>query len=123
MKPTKIYVQSVIKALQDIAIKGMVHITGGGFWENIPRILPMDLTVTIEKAKMPESYVFQKIQREHSLEEKEMYSTFNMGVGFVLFVAQEEADALLSLLNSLGENAFILGHTNSYKGDKLVFRV
>ncbi|HMV43411.1 MAG TPA: phosphoribosylformylglycinamidine cyclo-ligase [Leptospiraceae bacterium] len=109
MKPTRIYVDPILKLLQKEEIKGMIHITGGGFYENIPRIFGKELAARIIKKDLPESYVFNKIKKDHSLDEKDMYSTFNMGVGFILIIPKDRGNSVLQELAALGESAKIIG--------------
>lgn len=118
MKPTKIYVEPILKLLRKEEIKGMVHITGGGFFENIPRVLPKNVNANLERAKIPTGYTFEKIARDHKIEWKEMYSTFNMGVGFVLVVAPDRVNNCIEYLDSLGEKAHWIGTIQ--KGQKEV---
>jgi len=109
MQPTKIYVESILKLLQRENIHGMVHITGGGFFENIPRVLPSQLQAVIEKDKIPKTYVFEKIARDHKIDWKEMFSTFNMGIGFILILPESQVSSCIDYLNTLGEKAHYIG--------------
>ena len=119
MKPTRIYVNPVLKVLKQNEINGMVHITGGGFYENIPRVFKKELTAVIEKKNLFDSYVFNKIQEDHKLELKDMFSTFNMGVGFMIFANKDNADKIVNELNSFGESAKIIGEVTSRKNEKV----
>lgn len=110
--PTRIYVKSILTLMERHLIKGMVHITGGGFYENIPRVLPKGMGVKIDSSKIPESYIFRKLEKDHNLNIEDMFSTFNMGVGFVLVVSPNDADAIVSNLSQLGESAFVFGEVN-----------
>ncbi|TGL61257.1 phosphoribosylformylglycinamidine cyclo-ligase [Leptospira ognonensis] len=117
-KPTKIYVKSVLSLIEKHTIKGMVHITGGGFHENIPRVLPKGMGVKVESSLIPESYVFKKLEKDYQLAKDDMYSTFNMGVGYILVVSPNTSEVVCSVLRELGENAFVFGEvTNSGKVD------
>lgn len=109
MKPTRIYVEPVLKLMRSVEVRGMVHITGGGFYENIPRILGDSIAAKIYKDKLPENYTFSKIKKDHSIEDKELFSTFNMGVGFILVVPKGSEDATTNLLHSFGESAHYIG--------------
>jgi phosphoribosylformylglycinamidine cyclo-ligase len=120
MKPTRIYAESILKILQAATIKGMVHITGGGFYENIPRVLSDSLSAHINKNTIPNNYVFSKIQKDHSITDREMFSTFNMGVGYLLVVSQEEANTVKQKLESFGENAFFLGEIVKRKEEEVI---
>ncbi|TGL10056.1 phosphoribosylformylglycinamidine cyclo-ligase [Leptospira levettii] len=108
--PTNIYVKSILSLIQKVSIKGMVHITGGGFYENIPRVLPTGIGAEINS--LPESYVFSKLKNDHSLDLNDMYGTFNMGIGYILVVENGLVDTAMNELHQLGEKAFIIGKTN-----------
>ncbi|PJZ37832.1 phosphoribosylformylglycinamidine cyclo-ligase [Leptospira levettii] len=108
--PTNIYVKSILSLIQKVSIKGMVHITGGGFYENIPRVLPTGIGAEINS--LPESYVFSKLKKDHSLDLNDMYGTFNMGIGYILVVENGLVDTTMNELDQLGEKAFIIGKTN-----------
>ncbi|PJZ44706.1 phosphoribosylformylglycinamidine cyclo-ligase [Leptospira brenneri] len=110
-KPTKIYVKTILSLIEKFSIKGMVHITGGGFYENIPRVLPKGIGAEINQ--LPESYVFSKLEKDHSLDRHDMYGTFNMGIGYILVVDSKSVDSVLSELQSLGESAYLIGQTDS----------
>lgn len=111
LQPTKIYVKSVLKVMQNYKLKGIAHITGGGITENLPRVLPnkAKLHFTIERGSWPVPHVFRLMQDLGSVEEGEMYKTFNMGVGMILAVEQSDAQKIVRKLNQLGENAFVIG--------------
>jgi len=109
LKPTKIYASSILKVMERVRIKAMAHITGGGFYENIPRVLPEGLGMKIEKGSWPVQPIFRKIQEKGQIEEKEMFRTFNMGVGMVLIVASRNAQQALSLFEKTGQKAWIIG--------------
>jgi phosphoribosylformylglycinamidine cyclo-ligase len=117
--PTKIYVNSVLSVLEEIAVKGMVHVTGGGFIENIPRILPEHLGVNVNLGSWPELDLYKFIQSEGNIETVEMYKTFNMGIGFIMFVNKDDVDNTLSLIESLDEKAYVIGEVTDKKGVKL----
>ncbi|MGE8721771.1 phosphoribosylformylglycinamidine cyclo-ligase [Leptospira terpstrae] len=110
-QPTKIYVQTILSIIEKFSIKGMVHITGGGFYENIPRVLPSGIGAEINN--LPESYVFSKLEKDHSLDRHDMYGTFNMGVGYILVVDPSQVDSVMSELKTLGEDAHLIGNTDS----------
>jgi len=109
LTPTKIYYHSVYKALTENSIKGISHITGGGFYENIPRILPQGLTANIHKSQIPKLPVFEMMQRLGNLEDDDMYNTFNMGIGMILVVLQEEVDSVMKSIKEANEEPVILG--------------
>ena len=110
LRPTKIYVKAV-SALQDagIRIRGCAHITGGGFYENIPRMLPEGTAVRIRKDSYPVPPVFELMKKFGDLEEKMMYNTFNMGIGLVLSVREEDAETAVEIIDGAGEKAYRLG--------------
>jgi phosphoribosylformylglycinamidine cyclo-ligase len=108
LTPTKIYVKSVA-ALKGLNIKGMAHITGGGFIENIPRILEKGLSAKIERGSWEVPVIFNLIRKLGNIEEKEMYRTFNMGIGMVVIVDKEEISFALKRLEEAGEKAFVVG--------------
>lgn len=109
LTPTKIYVKSVLEVLKQIEIKGMSHITGGGLYENVPRVLPENCDAVIDFEAIPKQAIFARIQELGGIESKEMFGTFNMGVGFVMIVAPENEKAALKILAEAGEEAFLLG--------------
>ncbi len=109
LAPTRIYVKPVLALMDQIEVKSVCHITGGGFYENIPRALPNGLTAKIEKDKVQTPAIFRLIQKEGNIPEKDMFNTFNMGVGMCCIVSPDQADRAVELLNSQGERAYILG--------------
>jgi phosphoribosylformylglycinamidine cyclo-ligase len=108
LEPTRIYVKPVLSLLEKIPVKGMVHITGGGFYENIPRVLPQNTRAVIQKGIWPILPLFQMLQ-ESGIAEREMFTTFNMGIGFVLIVAAQDAEAAKAHLQMQGETVYQLG--------------
>ncbi len=109
LTPTKIYVKSVLKLMESVTVKAVSHITGGGFYENIPRSLPAGLSAKIEKSNIQVLPIFELLQRTGHIPERDMFNTFNMGVGMIVSVAKEEADRAVEILNAAGEDAYILG--------------
>ena len=109
LRPTRIYVRTVKELISRFTIKGIAHITGGGFIENIPRILPDGLTARIDRGSWPVQPIFKMMQRVSGMKDEQIYNTFNMGIGMVMAVDSEEADAVVCAANSLGENAFVIG--------------
>lgn len=107
--PTRIYVKSILALREKIAVKAISHITGGGFFENIPRMLKPGTTAKIELAALPQMPVFRLLQQQGNIPERDMYNTFNMGIGMCMVVAKEEANQAVELLNAAGENAFVIG--------------
>lgn len=110
LTPTKIYVKSVLSLLQKINIKAISHITGGGFFENIPRMLKPNTTAKIELASLPKLPVFSVMKIQGNISEREMYNTFNMGIGMCMVVSKDDADKAVEELNSMGEHAYIIGN-------------
>ncbi len=108
LKPTRIYVDSVLKAIKRFKVKGIAHITGGGLYENVLRMSALPYTYTIEKASIPENEIFGYIASK-GVSERDMYATFNMGVGLVICVEPSLADELIACLESWGEMAFKMG--------------
>jgi len=115
LTPTRIYVKSLLALMEQVEVHGVSHITGGGFYENIPRMLPDYLRAAIEKAKVPVRPIFKVIQSE-GISEHDMYNTFNMGVGLCVAVAADQADEAVRILKENGEEACILGEVR--EGEK-----
>jgi phosphoribosylformylglycinamidine cyclo-ligase len=109
LTPTRIYVKPILEILKTMDIKGMAHITGGGFIENIPRMLPEGLGASIKKGSWPVPSIFRFLQEEGGLSEEDLFSTFNMGIGMVLAVDKDNADQVLRHLIELGEKAYKIG--------------
>ena len=110
LAPTKIYVKPVLKVLEEVDVKGISHITGGGFYENIPRSLKKGCCARIHKADVRTPALFHLMQKEGGISEHDMFNTFNMGVGMVLTVPAEQADKALEILHANGEpEAYRLG--------------
>ncbi len=109
LTPTKIYVKQVLALREKVEIKAISHITGGGFFENIPRMLKPNTTAQIELASLPKMPIFSLLQRQGNIPEREMYNTFNMGIGTSMIVSKEQANQAVSELNALGEHAFVIG--------------
>ena len=109
LTPTRIYVKAVLAVLEKVTVKGISHITGGGFYENMPRSIPKGLGVKIEKSAVKVPPIFSLIQKRGSISEHDMFNTFNMGVGMGVVVAKEDADRAVAILKENGENAYVLG--------------
>lgn len=109
LTPTKIYVKPVLALFDKVSVKGISHITGGGFYENIPRSIPKGLCARIEKSAVRILPVFDLIKSAGNITERDMFNTFNMGVGMSITVDKNDADAALSVLRDYGENAYIIG--------------
>ncbi|MFE0556446.1 MULTISPECIES: phosphoribosylformylglycinamidine cyclo-ligase [Paenibacillus] len=118
LAPTKIYVKPLLGLLKEIEVKGMAHITGGGFIENIPRMLPDGVNVDIEYGSWPILPIFKLMQEKGNISNKDMFTTFNMGIGMVLVVKEQDADGVLQYLRSAGEEAYVIGRVT--EGERLV---
>ena len=109
LTPTRIYVKPVLGLLEQVAVHSIAHITGGGFYENIPRALPKGFGVRISKTDIRTPEVFDKIAKAGNIPERDMFNTFNMGVGMCLTVSPEDADRAVRVLGMLGQEAYLLG--------------
>ena len=118
MEPTRIYVKSVLKLIKESQVNAMAHITGGGLTENIPRVLPDDCKAVIDTKSWALPPVFQWLQRGGNVDIREMYRTFNCGVGMVIAIPASEKDNALSILRAAGENAFVIGSIAKATGDE-----
>ncbi len=113
LTPTKIYVKPILALLEKVDVKGISHITGGGFYENIPRTIPEGFGASIEEAKVKIPPIFSLIQREGNIPKRDMFNTFNMGVGMCVVVSAEDADKTVEILNDNGEKAYIMGEVKA----------
>ena len=109
LKPTKIYTDIILKLIKKFEIKGIVHITGGGFLENIPRVLPDGTGIIIKKGTCPVHPIFSFLQERGNISDDEMYRTFNMGIGMVLIVPSSQANDILKFANKSEKKAYIIG--------------
>ena len=109
LTPTRIYVKPLLAAMEASDIKAVSHITGGGFYENIPRMMKPGLTAKVEKAKVPVLPIFELIQKAGDIPERDMFNTFNMGVGLCVAVSKDTAQAALEAFQNAGEEAVLLG--------------
>ncbi|MGM0935449.1 MAG: phosphoribosylformylglycinamidine cyclo-ligase [Pseudomonadota bacterium] len=109
LAPTRIYVKNVLELIEKCDIHAIAHITGGGFWENIPRVLPENTQAQIDESSWQWPAVFDWLQTAGSVSRHEMYRTFNCGVGIIIALPQSEVEAALTLLNQLGEKAWQIG--------------
>jgi len=109
LTPTRIYVKPVLDLMKKVNIKAISHITGGGFFENIPRMLKSNTTAKIELASLPRLPVFSMMQRQGNIPEREMYNTFNMGIGMCMIVPKDQANQAVEELNLAGEHAYVMG--------------
>ena len=120
LAPTRIYVKPVLAVMKQITVKGVSHITGGGFYENIPRSLKAGCCARIAKADVRTPALFNLLAKEGGIPEHDMFNTFNMGVGMVLTVAAEDADKAIEILKAHGEDAYRLGVIAEGEGVELV---
>lgn len=109
LTPTKIYVKPVLALLEQVKVKGISHITGGGFYENIPRSIPDGLGAVIDRKNVKVLPIFDLIAKEGNISERDMFNTFNMGVGMSIVVAQEDAEKAVEILKANGEDAYVIG--------------
>ena len=121
LTPTKIYVKPVLALLDKVKVKGISHITGGGFYENIPRSVPAGLGADIERAAVKVLPIFDLIAKTGGISERDMFNTFNMGVGMSIVVAPEDVEKSLEILKENGENAYVIGKIVK-SDDKIVIR-
>lgn len=117
LKPTRIYAGTVLELIENFEIKGIAHITGGGFFENLPRVLPKGRDIIVRRSSWEVPPVFHLIQKTGDVDEREMFSTFNMGIGLVLITSPYEGDKLVSLLKTKGEKACIIGEVVDGNGE------
>ena len=120
LTPTKIYVKSMLALFKEVQVKGVSHITGGGFYENMPRSIPKGLGVKIKKSDVKVPSMFSLIQTTGNISEHDMYNTFNMGVGMCVVVAEEDAEKTVAVLKANGEAAYVLGKIVAGDGVELV---
>ncbi|MFZ3577833.1 phosphoribosylformylglycinamidine cyclo-ligase [Virgibacillus sp. DJP39] len=116
LEPTKIYAKPINKLTQSIDIKGISHITGGGFYENIPRMLPAGLGVEIDKSNWNVPEVFTFLQKQGNISDQDMFGIFNMGIGMAVVVDQEKADFAIDILQDNGESAVVIGTVSEREG-------
>ncbi|MDM7860770.1 phosphoribosylformylglycinamidine cyclo-ligase [Alteromonas sp. ASW11-36] len=120
LEPTRIYVKSVLKLLESIDIHAISHITGGGFWENIPRVLPDNLAAHIDGNSWEWPAIFSWLQQAGNVDTYEMYRTFNCGVGLVIALPQSDIEQALNVLQAAGENAWHIGNIATKSDDQSV---
>lgn len=109
LTPTKIYVRPVLALLEQVKVKGISHITGGGFYENIPRSIPDGLGAVIDRKNVKVLPIFDLIAKEGGISERDMFNTFNMGVGMSIVVTREDAEKAIEILKANGEDAYVIG--------------
>ena len=120
LTPTKIYVKSVLHLISEVKVKGIAHITGGGFIENIPRIFPKGIGCAIRKASYPLPEIFRIMKEKSGAADEQLYNTFNMGIGMVFCVDKADAEKTISVLEGCGEKAYLIGETVKGQGVKLL---
>ena len=116
--PTKIYVKPMLALFDSVEVKSVSHITGGGFYENIPRSIPDGFCANIDKSSLRVLPIFKLIQEEGNIPERDMFNTFNMGVGMSVVVSKDDANKALEILKQNGEDAYIIGYIS--KGDEKI---
>ncbi|WP_039764339.1 phosphoribosylformylglycinamidine cyclo-ligase [Caldicellulosiruptor sp. F32] len=116
LKPTRIYVKPVLKVLEKVKVKGIAHITGGGFFENIPRAFPKGFVAVIEKGSWDILPIFKLIQEYGKVDENEMFSTFNMGIGMVLIVSKDDVETAIKILKEENISSYIIGTIEKGEG-------
>lgn len=109
LKPTKIYVKPILKLIEQVKVKGISHITGGGFYENMPRMLREGVALKIDKNSYEVPPIFKLIAERGNIPERDMYNTFNMGIGMAVIVPESEAEKSLEILKQEGEEAYLIG--------------
>lgn len=109
LKPTKIYVKPILKLIEQVKVKGISHITGGGFYENMPRMLREGVALKIDKNSYEVSPIFKLIAERGNIPERDMYNTFNMGIGMAVIVPESEVEKSLKILKQAGEEAYLIG--------------
>ena len=109
LTPTKIYVKPVLALMEKVKVKGISHITGGGFYENIPRSIPDGLCAKIERSAVRVLPIFELLAKTGNISERDMFNTFNMGVGMSIVVSKADADKALEVLKANGEDAYVIG--------------
>ena len=107
--PTRIYVKAALALIEQCDVKGISHITGGGFYENIPRSIPDGLCAKVDKSTIKVLPIFQLLQKEGDIPERDMYNTYNMGVGMTVVVPADQADKAIEILKAHGEDAYVIG--------------
>lgn len=121
LKPTRIYVKPVLEVLKEVGVHGITHVTGGGFVENLPRMLTNDLAVKVELGSWPVLPIFDVMKKYGQLNEMEMYEIFNMGIGMVLAVAKADVERTLEVLVQNGEAAYVIGEVTTRENDAVIF--
>lgn len=121
LTPTRIYVKPVLALLEEADVRGISHITGGGFYENVPRSIPDGLCAVIDRASVKIPPIFSLLQKKGGIPERDMFNTYNMGVGMVVIVAPKDADKALKVLKKNGEDAYVIGKVAKGE-DKIIIK-
>ena len=119
IEPTKIYVKPILKLIEEVNVKGISHITGGGFYENMPRMLRDGVALKIDKNSYEVPAIFKLIQERGNIPERDMYNTFNMGIGMSVIVPENEVEKSLEILKEAGEEAYLIGEV--VEGNKEIY--
>ena len=120
LTPTKIYVKPMLKLIEEIEVKAVSHITGGGFYENVPRSIPEGYCARIDKSKIKILPIFDLIMKTGNIPERDMFNTFNMGVGMTIVVKKEDAEKAIQILKENGEDAYIIGKIEKNETEKII---
>ena len=120
LRPTRIYVKSILAALTVAPIKAIAHITGGGLTDNVPRVMPENTCAKIDRNSWSRPAIFDWLQDQGNIDENEMLRTFNCGIGMVLIVDPGDADKITASLTQSGETVFRIGHIGEHKGSAIV---
>lgn len=110
LTPTKIYVKPMLALFDEVTVRSVSHITGGGFYENIPRSIPDGMCAKVDKASVRVLPIFKLLQKQGNISEHDMFNTYNMGVGMTCVVPKDQADKTLEVLKANGEDAYVIGH-------------
>ena len=119
LTPTKLYAKPVMEMLKEADVHGMAHVTGGGFYENLPRMMPESLATEVDLGTWPVLPIFEFLKDKGKLEDKDLYNVFNMGIGFVIAVKAQEADKIIAIAEKHGEKAYTIGRV--VKGEGVIF--
>lgn len=120
LEPTKIYVKSILNLIKSVEVHALAHITGGGFWENIPRVLPKDTCAVCNKNSWELPEVFEYLQEKGNISDTELFRTFNCGVGMIVVLDKKDAEKAIEVLKEQGEKAWVLGSIEKSQNDKQV---
>ncbi len=120
LEPTRLYVKPLLKVIEEFSIHALAHITGGGLLENIPRVMPENCTAVIDPDSWETPEIFNWLKEKGSIDQTEMYRTFNCGIGMVLIVDNDQTDSIIERLSELGEKAFKIGHIEEKLGSEQV---